>query len=123
MKMEFHLLVVYLTTLSVVGKPEGKRPLGRQRRRWILGISGGCVEWIQLAQDKGRWRDVEPLGSGATELVRSSDYIAYIHRLMKSELVGIWKETDVAYYPGICQNGLRETAKILSQVRQTAGHF
>jgi hypothetical protein len=76
MKTEFHLLVVYLTTLSVAGKPEGKRPLGRQRRRWISGISGGCVEWIQLAQDKGWWRDVEPLGSRATELVRSSDYIA-----------------------------------------------
>jgi hypothetical protein len=49
----------------LVGKPEGKRPLGRPRRRWEDGIKmdlseicWGCVEWIQLAQDRGRWRAV-----------------------------------------------------------------
>jgi hypothetical protein len=50
----------------LVGKPEGKRPLGRLRRRWEDGIGmdlkeigwGGAVEWIQLVQDRGRWRDV-----------------------------------------------------------------
>jgi hypothetical protein len=43
-----------------VGKPEGKRPLGRPRRRWDDGImtdlreiGWGSVEWIQLAQDRG----------------------------------------------------------------------
>jgi hypothetical protein len=43
----------------LVGKPEGKRPLGRQRRRWEDGIKmdlreigWGCVEWIHLAQDR-----------------------------------------------------------------------
>jgi hypothetical protein len=43
------------------GKPEGKTPLGRPRRRWVDGIridlreiSLGGVEWIQLAQDRGR---------------------------------------------------------------------
>jgi hypothetical protein len=47
----------------LVGKPEGKRPLGRPRRRWEdgikmdLGESGwGGVEWIHLAQDRDRWR-------------------------------------------------------------------
>jgi hypothetical protein len=47
----------------LVGKPEGKRSLGRPRRRWEDGIrmdlrkiGWGSVEWIQLAQDKGRWR-------------------------------------------------------------------
>jgi hypothetical protein len=49
----------------LVGKPEGKRPLGRPRRRWEDGIrmhlrqnawGGGCVEWIHPAQDKDRWR-------------------------------------------------------------------
>jgi hypothetical protein len=47
----------------LVGKPEGKRPLGRPRRRWEDGIQmdlreigWGSVEWIQLAQDRGRWR-------------------------------------------------------------------
>jgi hypothetical protein len=46
----------------LVGKPEGKRPLGRPRRRWEDGIrmdleeiGWGSVEWIQLAWDRGRW--------------------------------------------------------------------
>jgi hypothetical protein len=48
-----------------MGKPEGKRPLGRPRCRWEDGIrmdlreiGWGSVEWIQLAQDKGRWRAI-----------------------------------------------------------------
>jgi hypothetical protein len=47
----------------LVGKPEGKRPLGRTRRRWEDGIRMdlkeiglGCVDWIRLAQDRDRWR-------------------------------------------------------------------
>jgi hypothetical protein len=46
-----------------VGNPEGKRPLGRPRRRWVnnirmdLGEVGwGDVDWIGLAQDRNRWR-------------------------------------------------------------------
>jgi hypothetical protein len=46
-----------------VGKPEGKRQLGRTRRRWEDNIKidlqeVGCedMEWIDLAQDKDRWR-------------------------------------------------------------------
>jgi hypothetical protein len=49
----------------LVGKPEGKRPLGRPRRRWVdnirmeLGQVGwGDVDWIGLAQDRNRWRAV-----------------------------------------------------------------
>jgi hypothetical protein len=49
----------------LVGKPEGKRPLGRSRRRWVdnirmdLGEVGwGDVDWIGLAQDRNRWRAV-----------------------------------------------------------------
>jgi hypothetical protein len=47
-----------------LGKPEGKRPLGRPRRRWENGIRmdlgeiGGGVDWIQLAHYKGRLRAV-----------------------------------------------------------------
>jgi hypothetical protein len=48
-----------------VGKPEGKRPLERPRRRWEDGIrmdpmeiGCGCQESIQLAQDRDRWRAV-----------------------------------------------------------------
>jgi hypothetical protein len=47
----------------LVGKPEGKRPLGRPRRTWIdnnkmdlLEIGVSVVEWIVLAQDRYRWR-------------------------------------------------------------------
>jgi hypothetical protein len=49
----------------LVGKPEGKRPLGRPRCRWEEGfrmdlreIGWGSVDWIQLAQDRGWWRAV-----------------------------------------------------------------
>jgi hypothetical protein len=42
----------------LVGKPKGKRPLGRPRRRWMdLGELGwGDVVWIGLAQDRNRWK-------------------------------------------------------------------
>jgi hypothetical protein len=47
----------------LVGKPEGKRPLGRSRRRWVdnirmdLGEVGWCdVDWIGLAKDRNSWR-------------------------------------------------------------------
>jgi hypothetical protein len=49
----------------LVGKPKGKRPLGRPRRRWEDGIRMdlreiglGSVDWIQLAQDRDRWRAI-----------------------------------------------------------------
>jgi hypothetical protein len=49
----------------LVGKPEGKRPLGRPRRRWEDGIRMdlreiglGGVDWIRLSQDRDRWRAV-----------------------------------------------------------------
>jgi len=47
----------------LVGKPEGKRPLGRPRRRWENNIKTdlqevGCtsMDWIELTQDRDRWR-------------------------------------------------------------------
>ena len=47
----------------LVGKAEGKRPMGRPRRRWVDNIrmdlqEMGCgyVDWIALAQDRDRWR-------------------------------------------------------------------
>jgi hypothetical protein len=49
----------------LAGNPEGKRPLGRPRRRWEDGIRMdlreiglGVVDWIRLAQDRDRWRAV-----------------------------------------------------------------
>jgi len=48
---------------DLVGKPEGKRPLGRPRRRWVYNIrmdiqEVGCgyMDWIGLAQGRDRWR-------------------------------------------------------------------
>jgi hypothetical protein len=48
-----------------IGKPEGKRPLGRLKCRWVdnikldLGeIEWGCLDWIGLAQDRDSWRDL-----------------------------------------------------------------
>jgi hypothetical protein len=41
-----------------VGKPEGRRPLGRARRKWLdlVEVGWGDVDWIGLAQDRDRWR-------------------------------------------------------------------
>jgi hypothetical protein len=47
----------------LVGKPEGKRPLGRPRRRWVDNIKRNLrnigwdgIDWIDLAQDRDQWR-------------------------------------------------------------------
>ena len=47
----------------LVGRPEGKRPLGRPRSRWednikmdLQEVGGSCADWMELAQDRDRWR-------------------------------------------------------------------
>ena len=47
----------------LVGNPVGGRPLGRPRRRWednirmdLREVGCGCVDWMELAQDRDRWR-------------------------------------------------------------------
>ena len=48
---------------GLMGRPEGKRPLGRPRCRWednikmdLWEVGGGCEDWMELAQDRDRWR-------------------------------------------------------------------
>jgi hypothetical protein len=46
---------------GLVGKPEGRRPLGRPRRRWEDNIKSdleevGCGDWMERTEDRDRWR-------------------------------------------------------------------
>jgi hypothetical protein len=48
---------------ALVGKPEGRRPLGRPRRTWednikmdLREVGWGAADWIDLAEDRDRWR-------------------------------------------------------------------
>ena len=49
----------------LMGEPDGKRPLGRLRRRWennikidLKKVGYGGIDWINLAQDRDRWRAI-----------------------------------------------------------------
>jgi hypothetical protein len=49
----------------LVGRPEGRRQLGKPRRRWednikmnLQEVGWGSMDWIDMAQDRDRWRDL-----------------------------------------------------------------
>jgi len=57
------LLLFVVVVVVVVVAAEGKRPLGRPRRRWednikvdLQEVGGDCGDWLELAQDRDRWR-------------------------------------------------------------------
>jgi hypothetical protein len=61
--MPFFTFHTFESCSQLVGKPEGKRPLGRLRRRWednikmdFQEVGGGCGDWMELARDRDRWR-------------------------------------------------------------------
>jgi hypothetical protein len=63
MRWAGHVASCHMSRVLLVGKPKGKRPLGRPRRRWmdyikmdLLEIGLNVVDWIGLAQDRYRWR-------------------------------------------------------------------
>jgi hypothetical protein len=65
-----------------VGKPEGKRPLGRPRGRWVDNIrmdlqEVGCgyMHWIELAQDRDRWRTLIKCGNEPSGFVKCGEFL------------------------------------------------
>jgi hypothetical protein len=57
------IIRVHAAIKVLVGKPEGKRPLGRPRRRWednikmdLQEVGKGCGDWMELAKNRNRWR-------------------------------------------------------------------
>ena len=69
----------------LVGKPEGKRPLGRARRRWVDNIrmdlqevGYGHVGWIGLAQDRDRCRTLVECGDEPSGSVKCGEFLDYL---------------------------------------------
>ena len=66
----------------LVGKPEGKRPLGRPRRRWednikmhLQEVGGGHGDWMELAQDKDRWRALGGYGEELSGSINAGNFL------------------------------------------------
>jgi hypothetical protein len=70
--------------MLLVGKPEGRRPLGRPRRRWVdnirvdlIEVGWGSVTWIGLAQGRDRWRAPNPSGHTSPGVYSTSNRDEY----------------------------------------------
>ena len=66
----------------LVGKPEGKRPLGRPRRTWEDNIKmdrqevgRGCGDWMELAKDRDRWRALCEYGNELSGSIKCGEFL------------------------------------------------
>jgi hypothetical protein len=76
----------------LVGKPEGKRPLGRPRRRWIdnikmevLEIGLNVVDWIDLPKDRYRWESCCECGNEPSGSIKCWETTGWLHNLWPLE--------------------------------------
>ena len=96
----------------LVGKPEGKRPLGRPRLRWEDNIKMdlqeegcNCMDWVELAQDRDRWRALVnavmnlrvPYNPG--NFLTSSRQVSFSRRTL---LHGVSKQVSKNIFPWFC---------------------
>jgi hypothetical protein len=73
----------------LVGKPEGKRPLGRPRHRWeenvrmdLQEVGCGCEDWIGLAQDRDTWRALVSAERKAGNFLTSCKPVSFSRRTL-----------------------------------------
>ena len=66
----------------LVGKPEGKRPLGRPRRRWednikmdLEEVERGCGDWMELAQDRDRCAGAFEYGDELSGSIKCGEFL------------------------------------------------
>jgi hypothetical protein len=66
----------------LVGKPEGKRPLGRPRHRWVDNnrtdlqeVGCGYMDWVGLAQDRDRWRMLVECSNEPSGCVKCGEFL------------------------------------------------